>query len=415
MRSVSPRQSPSSPTRHSIEHNCTTQRPNHLTIPSPAKTKASYTTPSARGGQWTVLILLVCTLFSFSEFKTWWRGSEHHHFSVEKGVSHDLQLNLDIVVNMPCDTLRVNIQDAAGDRILAGDLLKREETSWQLWMQKRNYETYGGAHEYQTLSHEDDERISAQEADAHVHHVIGEVRRNSRRKFAKGPRMRWGETADSCRIYGSLEGNKVQGDFHITARGHGYREMSPHLDHSGMFWFWGCGLCLGVLTWALAFNFSHMITELSFGPHYPSLLNPLDKTIAESESHYYKFQYFLSVVPTLYSKGRNALDAYTSNTRSGRNTIFTNQYAATSQSGPIPETPTLVPGIFFKYNIEPIMLLISEERSGFLALVIRVINTVSGVLVTGGWIYQISGWVSEFMIKRRRQTEGVLTGKHYSD
>ena len=136
---------------------------------------------------------------------------------------------------MPCDTLRVNIQDAAGDRVLAGDLLKREETSWQLWMQKRNYETHGGAHEYQTLSHEDDERISAQEADAHVHHVIGEVRRNSRRKFAKGPRMRWGETADSCRIYGSLEGNKVQGDFHITARGHGYREMAPHLDHSGMF------------------------------------------------------------------------------------------------------------------------------------------------------------------------------------
>jgi hypothetical protein len=360
------------------------------------KTKASYTTPSARGGQWTVLILLVCTLFSFSEFKTWWRGSEHHHFSVEKGVSHDLQLNLDIVVNMPCDTLRVNIQDAAGDRILAGDLLKREDTSWQLWMQKRNYETYGGAHEYQTLSHEDNDRISAQEADAHVHHVIGEVRRNSRRKFAKGPRMRWGETADSCRIYGSLEGNKVQGDFHITARGHGYREMAPHLDHS-------------------AFNFSHMITELSFGPHYPSLLNPLDKTIAESESHYYKFQYFLSVVPTLYSKGRNALDAYTSNTRAGRNTIFTNQYAATSQSGPIPETPSLVPGIFFKYNIEPIMLLISEERSGFLALVIRVINTVSGVLVTGGWIYQISGWVGEFLIKRRRQTEGVLTGKHYSD
>jgi hypothetical protein len=24
----------------------------------------------------------------------------------------------------------------------------------------------------------------------------------------------------------------VQGDFHITARGHGYRENSPHLDHS---------------------------------------------------------------------------------------------------------------------------------------------------------------------------------------
>lgn len=201
-----------------------------------AKTKPSYTTPTQRGGQWTILILVICTIFGFTELKTWWRGTEQHHFSVEKGISHQLKLNLDIVVNMPCDTLRVNIQDASGDRILAGDLLTREETSWALWMQKRNYETHDGIHEYQTLSHEDGNRLSKQEEDAHVHHVLGEVRRNPWRKFPKGPRMRWGEEPDSCRIYGSLEGNKVQGDFQITARGHGYREMGSHLDHSGKTW-----------------------------------------------------------------------------------------------------------------------------------------------------------------------------------
>lgn len=134
---------------------------------------------------------------------------------------------------MPCDTLDVNIQDASGDRILAGDLLQRERTSWKLWMDKRNRETSGGVHEYQTLSQEDSDRISAREADAHVHHVLGEVRKNPRRKFAKGPRLRRGDTVDSCRIYGSLEGNKVQGDFHITARGHGYRNFGEHLDHGG--------------------------------------------------------------------------------------------------------------------------------------------------------------------------------------
>ncbi|KAJ5155378.1 COPII-coated vesicle protein (Erv41) [Penicillium capsulatum] len=364
------------------------------------KTKTSYTTPTRRGGQWTVLILLICWVFSLHELKTWWKGTEHHHFSVEKGVSHDLQLNLDIVVNMPCEGLRINIQDAAGDRILAGDKLRHEDTSWMLWMQKRNYEIHDGQHEYQTLNHEGGDRLSAQEEDVHVHHVLGEARHS--RKFPKGPRMRWGEVPDACRIYGSLEGNKVQGDFHITARGHGYREFAPHLDHN-------------------AFNFSHMITELSFGPHYPSLLNPLDKTIAESDSHYYKFQYFLSVVPTLYANGKGALDAYTAApgdkaARSGRNKVFTNQYAATSQSGTIPENPYTVPGIFFKYNIEPILLLISEERTGFLTLLIRIINTISGVLVTGGWLYQMSGWAVEVVGRRRRaRSEGVLTGKSYSD
>ncbi|KAK1144477.1 hypothetical protein N8T08_005350 [Aspergillus melleus] len=363
------------------------------------KTKPSYTTPSRSGGQWTVLILLVCSIFSFSEFRTWLKGTENHHFSVEKGVSHDLQLNLDIVVQMPCDALHINIQDAAGDRILAGELLKKENTSWKLWMEKRNY----GSGEYQTLSHEDAYRLSQQEEDAHVHHVLGEVRRNPRKKFPKGPKLRRSDTVDSCRIFGSLEGNKVQGDFHITARGHGYRDFAPHLDHG-------------------SFNFTHMITELSFGPHYPTLLNPLDKTIASTESHYYKFQYFLSVVPTIYSKGSHALDIFSGAPPSqqahsnSKNLVFTNQYAATTQADELPESPFFVPGIFFKYNIEPILLMISEERTSFLSLLIRLVNTVSGVIVTGGWIYQISGWATELLGRRRaRKSEGVLTGRHHAD
>lgn len=165
-----------------------------------------------------------------------------------------------------------------------------------------------------------------------------------------------------------------------------------------------------------------MISELSFGPHYPTLLNPLDKTISTTENHYYKYQYFLSVVPTIYSKGSNNIDAYTTaaggvQASPNKNTVYTNQYAATSQSGAIPENPYFVPGIFFKYNIEPILLLINEQRGSFLGLVIRLVNTVSGVLVSGGWLYQMSGWWREAMGRRRARTksEGVLNGRHYSD
>lgn len=177
----------------------------------------------------------MCSLFSYTELRTWWRGTESQHFSVEKGISHELQLNLDMVVNMPCSEINVNIQDASGDRILAGDLLTREETSWMLWMQQRNYEIHTGVTEYQHLSSEDEERLSAQEEDVHVHHVLGEVRRNPWRKFPRGPRLRRSDVKDSCRVFGSLEGNKVQGDFHITARGHGYHDFGKHLDHSGLF------------------------------------------------------------------------------------------------------------------------------------------------------------------------------------
>lgn len=163
-----------------------------------------------------------------------------------------------------------------------------------------------------------------------------------------------------------------------------------------------------------------MVTELSFGPHYPSLLNPLDKTVATTDVHYYKYQYFLNVVPTIYAKGNRAVDKYTANPalafQKSRNTIFTNQYSATSQSHQLVESPFYTPGIFFKYNIEPILLFVSEERSSFLGLLVRLVNVVSGVIVTGGWLYQLSGWAVEVVRRRRRggYSQGVLNGKTHS-
>lgn len=333
-----------------------------------------------------------------------------------------MQMNIDIVVRMPCEDLRIDIQDAAGDHIVAGMLLTKDPTNWQVWNEKLNREISAGVFEYQTLNAEDTQRLMAQEEDVHAQHVIAHVRNNPRRKFPQSPKLRKGVPADSCRIYGSLEGNKVLGDMHITARGHGYQELGEHLPHDGTPPF----PCQNGPSWnrshadkddlLLAFNFSHMITELSFGPHYPSLLNPLDKTIATTDSHYYRYQYFLNIVPTIYSERSDAVERYTANPsrihRKPRDSIFTNQYAATSQSSAIPENAINIPGIFFKYNIEPILLFVTHERRSLLSLLVRVINVVSGVLVAGGWLFQLSDWATEVFNRRRnRRMEGVLNGR----
>ncbi|KAI9835059.1 MAG: hypothetical protein M1819_002611 [Sarea resinae] len=325
------------------------------------KTKTTYTTRSSRGGQWTVLLLLTCFVLSISELRRWHHGHEHHHYSVEKGVSQELQINLDIVIPMKCGDLDINVQDASGDRILAGELLKRDSTKWNSWVDAKGVHRLGA--EGKGLEMEDD----------HVADVMGKT---GKRKFGRTP-MLWGE-ANSCRVYGSLEGNKVQGDFHITARGHGYMEFGgQHLEHRD-------------------FNFSHIINELSFGPFYPSLLNPLDRTLATTPNHFYKFQYYLSVVPTIYKRSSK--------------TISTNQYAVTEQSYMVGERQ--IPGIFFKFDIEPILLTISEERGGFLSLLMRIVNVVSGVLVAGGWCYQLVDWTGEVWGKRKaRMSEGMLNGR----
>ena len=163
-----------------------------------------------------------------------------------------------------------------------------------------------------------------------------------------------------------------------------------------------CG-CADMTAAGAAFNFSHTINELSFGPLYPSLLNPLDKTYATTSENFFKYQYYCSVVPTIYTRSPTP-------SPSSPSTIFTNQYAVTSQSHTVPDRS--VPGIFFKFDIEPILLTIREERGGFMALLVRVVNVVSGVLVGGGWCYQLLGWGREVLGGRKRSKSemGMLHG-----
>ncbi len=178
-----------------------------------------------------------------------------------------------------------------------------------------------------------------------------------------------------------------------------------------------------ILTSTLAFNFSHRVNELSFGPLYPSLTNPLDATYTTTEDNFFKYQYYLSVVPTIYTTDVNALqhiDKYHESPSScsdgleqhpgrySRNTVFTNQYAVTSQSHPVPENQ--IPGVFVKFDIEPILLTIAEEWSSIPALFIRLVNVVSGVLVAGGWCYQLSEWAKDQRRPRRQAAyNGILS------
>lgn len=215
---------------------CTLSNHQALADPGPpglciAKSKPQYVTRTSGGGKWTVAMIFVTIMLVWTELSRWWRGAELHTFAVEKGVGHNLQINMDMVVRMKCADLHVNVQDAAGDRILAVDKLKREATLWTHWADHK------GVHK---LNRDDQGRIVTGEGWMAMHgheegfgeeHVHDIVRLGGKRaKWAKTPKLRGG-AGDSCRIFGSLDLNKVQGDFHITARGHGYMEFGEHLDH----------------------------------------------------------------------------------------------------------------------------------------------------------------------------------------
>ena len=190
----------------------------------PAKTKQTYLKDStSNGGIFTILVSLTCLWLTYTELSRWLAGTTTHTFSVEGGVAHDMQMNLDIIVAMRCPDLHINVQDASGDRILASELLQRETTQWSTWV--------GPGRRYQADDWRKEQAVQySREED--VHDYLGAARKGKRR-FPSTPMARRGgdESDEACRIFGSLEGNKVQGDFHITARGHGYMEFGEHLDH----------------------------------------------------------------------------------------------------------------------------------------------------------------------------------------
>lgn len=197
----------------------------------PAKSKPQYVTHTATGGKWTVGMVVVSLILIWSEFSRWWAGSETHTFAVEKGVSQSLQINLDIVVKMKCTDLHINVQDASGDRILAASKLQRDNTNWAQWVDNKGMHRLGKDEHGRLVTGEGWESLYHEEGfgEEHIHDIVALGRRRAR--WGKTPKL-WRE-ADSCRVFGNLDVNKVQGDFHITARGHGYMEFGDHLDHTG--------------------------------------------------------------------------------------------------------------------------------------------------------------------------------------
>jgi len=199
------------------------------------KTKPSYQQKTSNGGVWTVVLICASVWLAWTELLRWWTGTTTHEFSVEQGVGHDLQINMDVVIKMKCEDLHVNVQDASGDRILAGQALTKDGTVWAQWDAQRA--------RLHSLGVTKDERLElsgypgfGEYREDDVHDYLGAAHGLSKgKKFSKTPRVPKGTVPDACRIYGSMHSNKVQGDFHIAARGHGYMEFGQHLEHSSTF------------------------------------------------------------------------------------------------------------------------------------------------------------------------------------
>ncbi|XP_058096764.1 uncharacterized protein LOC131242253 isoform X3 [Magnolia sinica] len=162
------------------------------------------------------------------------------------------------------------------------------------------------------------------------------------------------EEGEGCNIYGFLEVNKVAGNFHF-APGKSFQQSNIHVHDLLAFQ-------------KDSFNISHTINKLSFGAHFPGVVNPLDGVQWVQKTPYGMYQYFIKVVPTVY-------------TDISRHTIQSNQFSVTEHfRGAELGLVQALPGVFFFYDLSPIKVTFIEQHVSFLHFLTNVCAIVGGFI-----------------------------------
>jgi len=189
---------------------------------------------------------------------------------------------------------------------------------------------------------------------------------------------------EGCNLWGSLQVNKVQGNFHF-APGKSFQHAGNHIhdflpfevDH---------------------FNASHIIHNLGFGVQYPGIVNPLDRRIKLLEKDQSGlFQYFIKVVPTLF-------DHY------GGNKISTNQYSVTEffklRNPQDQGQQGVIPGVFFIFDLSPIMVHIREQKRHTSTM-----HFFTNLCAIVGGVFTVAGIVDRLLFSGLRGISKLSLGK----
>jgi endoplasmic reticulum-Golgi intermediate compartment protein 3 len=116
------------------------------------------------------------------------------------------------------------------------------------------------------------------------------------------------------------------------------------------------------------FNTSHRINKLTFGEEFGfGHTNPLDDLEVTAKETAIMYQYFLKIVPTMYSSINGRI-------------IHTNQFSVTThqKSALAISGESAMPGVFFSYELSPLMVKFSERENSFSHFLVNVCGIIGG-------------------------------------
>ncbi|KAG6406784.1 hypothetical protein SASPL_134395 [Salvia splendens] len=348
------------------------------------KVNEDFYSRSLSGGVITIASSLFIGLLVISEFRLYLHTVTDTQLVVDTSRGGKLPINFDVTFpSVPCSLLSLDAIDISGEQHLdiRHDIIKTRIDSYGNVIQARHdkigapkiekpLQKHGGR-----LEHNEEycgSCFGAETADDHCCNSCEEVREAYRKRG-------WGmtdpdlidqcqregfvqqvneEEGEGCNIHGSLVVNRVAGNFHFGA-GKSIRHSTINL--------------LDLITVQTeSYNISHKINKLSFGDAIPGVVNPLDGVQWKQTSPNGVYQYYIKVVPTIYTDIRG-------------HTTQSNQFSVTEHfKNTDLDHYKSPPGVFFFYDLSPIKVTHTEEHASFLHFLTHICAIVGGVFTVAG-------------------------------
>ncbi|VFQ90915.1 unnamed protein product [Cuscuta campestris] len=302
-------------------------------------------------------LVIMATLF-LHELRYYLTTNTVHQMAVDlkRGETLPIHINMSFP-SLPCDVLSVDAIDMSGKHEV--DL---DTNIWKLRLNRDGYiigteyvsDLVEKEHSKEHSGHNHDDHKDHQK-DLHLQGFDEEAE-----KFIKKVKQAL-DNGEGCRVYGTLDVQRVAGNFHISV--HGLNIFVAQMIFQG----------------SNHVNVSHVIHDLSFGPKYPGIHNPLDGTERILHGASGTFKYYIKIVPTEYR--------YLS-----KEVLPTNQFSVTEYYSPIHEFDRAWPAVYFLYDLSPITVTIREERRNFLHFITRLCAVLGGTFALTGmldrWMYR---------------------------
>ncbi|XP_042063587.1 endoplasmic reticulum-Golgi intermediate compartment protein 3-like isoform X1 [Salvia splendens] len=348
------------------------------------KVNEDFYSRSLSGGVISLVSSFFIAMLVISEFSLYLRKVTDTQLVVDTSRGGKLRINFDVTFpNVQCTLLSLDAMDISGEQHLdiRHDIMKKRIDSHGNVIEVRQDGI--GAPKIEKPLQKDGSRLEHNEAycgscfgaetsDDHCCNSCEEVREAYRKKG-------WGmtdpdlidqckregfvqkvkdEEGEGCNIHGSLEVNKVAGNFHFAT--------GKSFHHSSM------NLLDLIALQTESYNISHKINKLAFGDAIPGIVNPLDGVQWEQTSSNGVYQYFIKVVPTIYTDIRG-------------HTIQSNQFSVTEHyKNSDMDHYRSPPGVFFFYDLSPIKVTYTEKHTAFLHFLTNICAIIGGVFTVAG-------------------------------